>query len=131
MSKSSDVLKIEMKIHREDLEQYCNDTFQIWKNSYYRPTNTNGRFSEGRWRLVKKYLKLKIETHTEQILTEDEWGLDFLLQNIFLSFEEDEDGNDLLMMMSNTDLKKKIRLLEDGLKDNSVPLERNGRWGLY
>jgi len=131
MSKSSDVLKIEMKIHREDLEQYCNDTFQIWKNSYYRPTNTNGRFSEGRWRLVKKYLKLKIETHTEKILTEDEWGLDFLLQNNDFSVEEDEDGNDLLMMMSNTELKQHIRGLEDGLKDNSVPLERNGRWGLY
>jgi len=124
MSKSSDVLKIEMKIHREDLEQYCNDTFQIWKNSYYRPTNTNGRFSEGRWRLVKKYLKLKIETHTEQILTEDEWGLDFLL---FSTSYSDWDEREL-MMMSNTELKTYIRLLEDGLKDNSVPLERNGRW---
>jgi hypothetical protein len=124
MSKRCDVIKIEMKIHREDLENYCNDTFQIWKNSYYRPTKTNGRFSDSKWRLVKKYLKLKIETHIKEILTDDGWGLDFLL---FSTSYSDWDKKEL-MMMSNKELKTTIRSLEDGLKDNSVPLERNGRW---
>lgn len=117
MIKRKDKVKIVLELNRKDIEKYCEETFNIWKNSYYRPTNPNGTFTDGRWRLVKKYLKLKYETHTQQLLTDKEGlGLDFVLQNIWES--DSEEG--MLMMMNNKELKQHISLLEEHIENGDI-----------
>ena len=118
MIKRKDKVKIVLELNRKDIEKYCEETFNIWKNSYYRPTTQpSGTFTDGRWRLVKKYIKLKYETHTQQLLTDNEgWGLDFVLQNIWES--DGEEG--MLMMMNNKELKQHISLLEEHIENGDL-----------